>query len=754
MKIIELNIGGMGCVACAQRIEKAVEQLEGVDSVAVNFATEKAKIAFDARAVTLPLIRETIVKTGYKVLEDSNAEQIYLQKSEAIRAAWIKFIVSACFALPLLYIAMAPMLHSFHLPFPAFLDPMHHPLTYALVQLALVIPVIVVGYEFYTVGFKSIVARSPNMDSLVAIGTSAAFIYGVYNTFQIISVHIEHVDSLYFETAGVIITLILLGRLLETIAKGRTGEAIKKLMGLAPKTAIILQDGVEKEIPIDKVTVGDVIIVKPGAKIPVDGIVTEGYTAIDESMLTGESMPVDKNVGDQVYAATLNTTGAIRFKTEKTGSETALAHIIRLVEEAQSTKAPIARLADVVSGYFIPIVFAIAVLAWAAWFFFGGYDLKFALTIFISILVIACPCALGLATPTAIVVATGKSASNGILVKNGEALETAHKINTVVFDKTGTLTEGKPTVTDVIGGDEMLNMAASVEKLSEHPLAQAVVKSATTIYPVTDFSSVTGMGVCANVLGKQVKIGRAEFAFGQSAAQQSLNITQPDACLIPIEELSDLMQAGERFAAEGKTPLYISINGLQAGLIAVSDTLKTSSLSAVEGLRKMGIEVVMITGDNRKTADAIARQAGIDRTLAEVLPQDKAQEIKRLQDEGRMVAMVGDGINDAPALTQADIGIAIGAGTDVAIECADIVLMHSNLSDVLTAIRLSRQTIRIIKQNLFWAFGYNVIGIPIAAGVLHLFGGPLLNPMIAAAAMSFSSVSVVTNALRLKKFKA
>ncbi|MDR1204080.1 MAG: heavy metal translocating P-type ATPase [Peptococcaceae bacterium] len=744
---VTIPIGGMTCAACAQRVEKAVKKLEGVTGASVNLATEKATVTYEPRTIRVSAIRAAIEKAGYKALEISKtdaADEDRARKQKEIRTLWTKFAVSALFSLPLLYIAMAPMITFVRLPFPSGLDPMNYPLIYALTELLLVIPVAGVGYRFYTVGFKALIQRSPNMDSLIAIGTGAAILYSVWNTWQIMNGQFGAVESLYFESAGVIITLILFGKSLEAVSKGRTSEAIKKLMGLAPKTAIIIQDGDEKEVPIDEVEIGDVVAVKPGAKIPVDGTVLEGHTAIDESMLTGESMPVDKKAGDPVYTASLNTTGAIRFRAEKIGADTVLAQIIKLVEDAQGTKAPIAQLADVVSGYFVPIVCAIATAAGIAWFA-GTRDLEFALTVFISVLVIACPCALGLATPTAIMVGTGKGAENGILIKGGEALETAHKINTIIFDKTGTITEGKPAVTDVLTvGDgipgKLLQITASAEKGSEHPLGQAIVAEAQDygmeLLKADGFNSMTGRGIEAQIGGQTVLAGNRKLM-----DERSIDLTALEA-------------ESDQLAEEGKTPMYVAVDGKLAGIVAVADVMKASSKTAIESLHNMGIEVAMITGDNKKTAAAIARQAGIDRVVAEVLPQDKSNEVKKLQGEGRKVAMVGDGINDAPALAQADVGIAIGSGTDVAMESADIVLMRSDLTDVSTAIHLSKRTIRNIKQNLFWAFGYNVVGIPIAAGVLYLFGGPLLNPIFAAAAMSLSSVSVLTNALRLKRFKA
>ena len=748
-KQIQLPIGGMSCAVCAKRVEKAISELEGVADVNVNFAAEKAFVTYNPQKVRPSAMKEAVLKAGYQPLENKGAgaeDEDRKRREKEINTMKKKFIAAAIFAFPLLYIAMVPMIKFVTLPGAKILDGlmMNYPLFYALLEFFLTVPVICVGYRFYTVGFKSIFQKSPNMDSLIAVGTTAAVAFSLYNTFQIAKGNFEAVHSLYFESAGVIITLILLGKLLEAVSKGKTGEAIKKLMGLAPKTAFVIQNGAETEIPVEEVEIGDIIIVKPGSKIPVDGVVIEGHTAIDESMLTGESMPVDKKAGDKVYAASLNTTGTVKFRAEKVGSDTALAQIIKLVEQAQGSKAPIAKLADIVAGYFVPAVIAIAVASGIAWFI-GTGDFKFALTIFISVLVIACPCALGLATPTAIMVGTGKGAENGILIKSGEALETAHKINAIILDKTGTITEGKPSVTDLICAsnftqEKLLQLVASAEKNSEHPLGQAIVRGAQekslALLEAENFNSITGQGIEAQIAGLSVFVGNRKM-------MEEKNIS-----------VKELEKDADKLAEEGKTPVFVATDGQPAGIVAVADVVKKSSRAAIESLHKMGIEVAMITGDNKKTAEAIARQVGIDRVLAEVLPQDKAFEVKKLQQEGRKVAMVGDGINDAPALAQSDIGIAIGSGTDVAMESADIVLMHSDLTDVPTAILLSKKTIRNIKQNLFWAFGYNTIGIPVAAGVLYLFGGPLLNPMLAAAAMSLSSVSVLTNALRLKRFKA
>lgn len=746
-KQITMPIEGMTCASCVQRIEKTVSKLNGVSSVNVNLATEKATIHYDPSVIRLSQIKSEIIKIGYKPLESQGVDKVdedKARKQKAIKLLWIKFIVSSVFSIPLFYLAMAPMIKWLSLPVPEFLDPMKYPLVFAFTQIALVIPVLIAGNRFFVVGFKAIWHKSPNMDSLIAMGTTAAVLYSLYATYLISAGTFSAVENMYFETAGVIISLILLGKYLESVSKGKTSEAIKKLMGLAPKTALVIHNGEEIIIPVEEVEVGDVLIVKPGEKIPVDGQITVGYTAIDESMLTGESMPVEKKINDSIYAASINTNGMIHFKATKVGADTALAQIIKLVEDAQGSKAPIAQMADIVSGYFVPIVFVIATIVAAAWFI-SGQTLTFSLSIFIAILVIACPCALGLATPTAIMVGTGKGAENGILIKGGEALETAHKINTIVFDKTGTLTEGKPAVTDIVPvtgyltEQLILQIAASAEKGSEHPLGQAIVKKAELekleLQVIDSFEAIPGHGIKVTINGLNVLLGNKKL------------INQHNIALNEFEQISDDL------ADQGKTPMFIAVEGRFAGIIAVADVVKPSSARAIQKLNKMGIETVMITGDNKKTAAAIAKQVGIDRVLSEVLPQDKASEVKKIQSEGRIVAMVGDGINDAPALVQANVGIAIGSGTDVAMESADIVLMRSDLMEVPTAIQLSKSTIRNIKQNLFWAFAYNVLGIPLAAGALYIFGGPVLNPVFAAAAMSLSSVSVLTNALRLKSFK-
>ncbi|GKX64744.1 heavy metal translocating P-type ATPase [Inconstantimicrobium mannanitabidum] len=741
-----LKIEGMTCAACAKAVERATKKLDGVTESSVNFATEKLNISYEPSKVRVADIKKAIEKAGYKTLEEevTTVDEDKVKKENEIKLMWKKFIISLIFTVPLLTVSMGHMIaEKLGYSLPSFIDPMISPRTFALVQLALVIPVLIAGNRFFRVGFKSLIRRSPNMDSLIAVGTSAAFLYGIFAIVQIFQGNTDYAMDLYFESAGVIITLISLGKYLESVTKGKTSEAIKKLMGLAPKTAIVIREGKEIETPIDEVEVGDIILVKPGEKMPVDGEVIEGTTSVDESMLTGESIPVEKNIGDKIIGASINKNGSIKYKATRVGKDTALAQIIKLVEDAQGSKAPIAKMADIISGYFVPVVMSIAVISGLAWYL-SGETAVFALTIFISVLVIACPCALGLATPTAIMVGTGKGAEYGVLIKSGVALETAHRIKTIVFDKTGTITEGKPKVTDVVTAndvnkDYLLQLAASAEKGSEHPLGEAIVKEAEEksleFKKLESFKAIPGHGI-------EVKIDDKNILLGNRKLMVERNIS-----------LENLEETSHKLAGEGKTPMYIAIDEEISGIIAVADTVKENSKKAIEKLHQMGIEVAMITGDNKRTAEAIAKQVGIDRILAEVLPQDKASEVKKLQAEGKKVAMVGDGINDAPALAQADIGIAIGSGTDVAMESADIVLMRSDLMDVPTAIQLSKKTITNIKENLFWAFGYNTLGIPVAMGILYIFGGPLLNPIIAAAAMSFSSVSVLLNALRLKRFK-
>ncbi|MGO1371616.1 MAG: heavy metal translocating P-type ATPase, partial [Senegalia sp. (in: firmicutes)] len=728
---VTMPIGGMTCTSCANSIEKEVRKLEGIETISVNSATEKAKIKYNPYLTRITDIKEAVERAGYEPLEMEATEKVDMEKQrrqKEMRTLWKKFIVSAIFSVPLLYIAMGHMLN---FPIPEIIKPSLNPLNFALTQLILTIPVVIAGNKFYTIGLKALIRRSPNMDSLIAIGTGAAILYGIYGTIQIYNGDISYANDLYFETAGVIITLILLGKYLESVSKGKTSEAIKKLMGLQPKTAIVVQDGKEVIIPIEEVEVGDVILVKPGDKIPVDGTVIEGNTSIDESMLTGESIPVEKNMGSKVIGASINKNGSIKFKATKVGKDTALSQIIKLVEDAQGSKAPIAKLADVISGYFVPVVIAIAILSGVAWYISGATGI-FALTIFIAVLVIACPCALGLATPTAIMVGTGKGAEYGVLIKGGVPLETTHKIGTIVFDKTGTITEGKPKVTDIVttneySEDELLKIAGAAEKGSEHPLGEAIVREAEdrklTYDEVEKFSAIPGHGIEVMIEGKDILLGNKKLI-----DDRNIGIT--------------LQDESDRLANEGKTPMYIAINEKLAGIIAVADTVKENSMEAIKKLHEMNIEVAMITGDNKRTANAIAKQVGIDIVLAEVLPEDKAEEVKKLQNKDKKVAMVGDGINDAPALAQADVGMAIGSGTDVAMESADIVLMKSDIMDVVTAIELSKATIKNIKQNLFWAFAYNILGIPLAAGLLYMFGGPKLNPMFAAAAMSLSSVSV------------
>lgn len=738
MKKATLKIQGMTCAACVRFVERAVGKLEGIQEANVNLATEKLTVKYDENKVTIQNIISAVVKAGYGAALEAPKRQDSSSENKE-KELWRRFVISAAFAVPLLVVSMG---HMFGMKLPRILDPMDNALNFALLQLFLVLPVIYQGRKFFKVGFKSLANKSPNMDSLISIGSGAALIYGTGAAVMIGMGNHTYVKDLYFESAATILTLITLGKYMEAVAKGKTSEAVKKLMGLVPKTATVIRNGSELVVPIEQVAVGDLVLAKPGEKLPVDGEVVEGSTSVDESMITGESIPVEKNAGDMVVGGSINKNGRVKYKAAKVGDDTALSQIIRLVEEAQGSKAPIANLADVISGWFVPVVMILAVASAAAWAL-AGKDLEFVLGIFISVLVIACPCALGLATPTAIMVATGKGAENGVLIKSGEALETAHEIDVVVLDKTGTITEGKPRVTDIIAEgmseSQLLQYAASCEKASEHPLGDAIVKEALDrkldFLKVEEFRAIPGKGIEGIMEGRKVVMGNEKLMNDRG---------------ISMEKHVD---AARMMAKQGKTPMFAAVDGNCSGIIAVADTVKQSSRSAINKLHGMGMKVAMLTGDNKRTADAIAAEVGLDVAFAELMPGDKAEVVKKLQKEGKKVAMVGDGINDAPALAQADVGIAIGSGTDVAMESADIVLVRSDLMDVSSAMELSRKTIGNIKQNLFWAFGYNALGIPVAMGVWYAFGGPLMNPMIAAAAMSFSSVSVVMNALRLKRFK-
>ena len=740
MKNSTFNVTGMSCASCARTVENALNKNEDIKA-SVNIATEKVNIEYDENKYNFEKIKKIVENSGYGLVETLSEEQKMQMYEDKIKSLKNKLILAAVFAIPLIYISMGHMM-GIHLP--DIVNPKKNAAIYSIVQLLMTIPVVYAGRDFFIHGFKNLVRKSPTMDSLIAMGASAAIIYSLYATYMTITVDPEYHMNLYFESAGTIITLILLGKLLEARTKDQTSSAIKKLIGLQPKKAKIIENGAEKEVLIENIKVGDIIVVKPGEKIAVDGKIVNGNTSVDESMITGESIPVSKNPGDKVIGGSINKNGSIQFEATEIGKDTVLSQIIKLVEEAQGSKAPISRMADIVAGYFVPIVIGIATVTGIIWFI-SGSGLTAALTFFISVLVIACPCALGLATPTSIMVGTGKGAENGILIKSGEALETAHKIKTVVLDKTGTITKGKPVLTDLkvynnFDGNEILQLAASAENNSEHPLAEAIVNGAkernVEFKQYDKFRAMPGYGIRATIDDKEIQIGNRKL---MTSRKISTEAAEKD-----YEILSN----------EGKTPMFISVNNELAGLIAVADVVKETSKAAIERMHKLGLKVIMLTGDNEKTAKYIAKEVGIDRVIAEILPFQKSEEVKKLQEAGEFGAMVGDGINDSPALAQANVGIAIGSGTDVAIESADIVLIRNDLNDVAGAIALSKATITNIKENLFWAFFYNVIGIPFAAGIFYaFFNGPKLDPMIAAFAMSLSSVSVLMNALRLKFFK-
>lgn len=756
MKHEQYDVTGMTCAACSSRVEKSVKNLDGVSGVSVNLLKNSMVVDYDENSLKSDDIVSAVRKAGYGASIQGNTGKESVRKenraSKDARDEYLlmrrRVILSFVFTIPLFYISMG---HMMGWPLPSFFFGIENSMAYALTLFLLLLPVVIINSKYFKVGFKTLFHGSPNMDSLIALGSGASLLYGIYALYKIgygfghgdLAMVSQFSHDLYFEGAGTILTLITLGKFFEARAKGRTTDAISKLLDLAPKKATVIRDGEEVILDVEEVEKGDILIVKAGESIPTDGIIVEGNASVDESAITGESIPVDKTSGDKVIGATINKSGYFRMRATDVGDETALAKIIRLVDEATSSKAPIAKLADRVAGVFVPIVIAIALISAVVWLIVGA-SFEFALTIAVSVLVVSCPCALGLATPTAIMVGTGRGASSGILIKSAEALETAHSVKTVVLDKTGTITEGLPVVTDMMAlngksMDDLLKVAASLEKLSEHPLSKAVVaeaeKRGSEYLSVADFVQIPGGGIKGVINGRECIAGNLRLMNESGISDSSLETIRDNA------------------ANEGKTPLFFAEDGTLIGMIAVADTIKSTSAEAISELKSMGIEVIMLTGDHKKTAEAIRRKVGVDRVISEVLPEDKEAEIRKLQEEGRTVAMVGDGINDAPALARADVGIAIGAGTDVAMEAADIVLMKSDLRDVAGAIELSKATIRNIKENLFWAFFYNIIGIPVAAGCYYASFGLKMNPMVAALAMSFSSVFVVSNALRLRFFK-
>lgn len=741
MKKEEFALEGLQCAGCVSTVEKVVRDLPGVKEANVNLATEKMMVQFNPKEADVQKIMETVSLAGYQAIlindEEDVLEKTAMKKEKQLQSLKVRAWVSGVFAIVLLYIAMGEMIG---LPLPQILQPMEHPIVFSVTQLILVTPILWVGRSYFVNGFKALIRKHPNMDSLVALGTSAAILYSVWSTIRILSGEYHYVMHLYVESAAVILAFITVGKYFETLTKGRTSQAIQSLVALSPKVATVIRDGKEVEVPVEELQVGEVVFVRPGEKIPVDGVILSGESFVDESMITGESVPVFKKEGSKVVGATLNTTGSFQVEVSQVGKDTTLSQIIRLVEEAQGSKAPIAAIADRVAGIFVPIVMGLSLLAGLYWGLIGGESFEFVVTVMISVLVIACPCALGLATPTAIMVGTGFGAKRGILIKSSAALEEAGHVGVVLLDKTGTITNGKPKVVDIqvfndYSTEEVLKIAASIEKHSEHPLGKAIVEEAEKqeydVLPIEQFQSISGMGIQGIVDGKEVLLGNHLLLQNQGIAVDDFNTV--------IDEV----------ASQGQTAMFVAIQKQVAGIIVVADTIKATSKEAIQQMKALGLQVRMVTGDHEKTAKAIANEVGIETVYSQVLPNEKASVVEQLLDEGYQVAMVGDGINDAPALAKATVGIAIGSGVDVAIETADMVMMQDDLRLVAKTIQLSKMTMMTIKENLFWAFIYNVIGIPVAMGVLHFFGGPLLSPMIAGAAMSFSSVSVVLNALRL-----